>query len=93
MKLAASMDAESALARQIHELAQPREQTDAEMDSIARLIRERDSEKRRADRLQRQYDDAVGMNTRRGDVGLHDSEHWKPPILLDAKPKPAGSTS
>ena len=40
-KLAASMDAESALARQIHEMAQPVEPTDDEMDDLNRLVRER----------------------------------------------------
>ena len=61
-KLAASMDAESALAAQIHELAQPVEPTESEMDSVARLVRERDSEKRRADHLQKQWDDALGLD-------------------------------
>lgn len=60
-KLAASMDAESALARQIHELAQPVEPTDSEMDSINLLIRERDSEKKRADQLQEQLAEAVAQ--------------------------------
>lgn len=73
-KLAASMDAESALARQIHEMAQPVEPTDAEMDAITTLTRERDSEKKRADRLQQQYDDAVGL--KRG--GIEDSSRWQP---------------
>lgn len=55
-------------------------------DSAAERWRaEAKREKKRADRLQRQYDDAVGMNTARGDRGLYDSEHWKPPVSLDAK--------
>lgn len=73
-KLAASMDAESALAQQIHEMAQPVEPTDAELDDIARLIRERDSERRRADQLQKQYDNAVGLGGRRPE----DSRRWQP---------------
>lgn len=48
-------------------------------------------EKKRADQLQKQYDDAVGMNTGRGDRGLHGSEHWKPPIALEPRPKGAVS--
>lgn len=63
-KLAASMDAESALARQIHELAQPVEPTDDEMDAINVLIQERDSEKKRADGLQEQ----VAAATERADL-------------------------
>ena len=43
-------------------------------------------EKKRADQLQKQYDDACGLNSQRGDVGLYGSEHWKPPISLDTKP-------
>ena len=58
----------------------------ADDSQVGRLRAELKRERRRGDRLQRQYDDAVGMNTGRGDVGLHDSEHWKPPISLDAKP-------
>lgn len=73
-RLAASMDAESALAQQIHEMAQPVEPTDAELDDITRLTRELDSEKRRADRLQKQYDDAVGLGGRRPE----DSRRWQP---------------
>jgi hypothetical protein len=61
--------------------------------AAARYLAAYHAEKRRADRLQKQYDAAVGMNTRRGDVGLNDSEHWKPPISLDAEPKPAGGAS
>lgn len=73
-KLTASMDAESALAQQIHEMAQPVEPTDAELDDITRLTRELDSEKRRADRLQKQYDDAVGL----GGGRIEDSRRWQP---------------
>ena len=73
-RLAASMDAESALAQQIHEMAQPVEPTDAELDDITRLTRELDSEKRRADRLQKQYDDAVGL----GGGRIEDSRRWQP---------------
>lgn len=90
-QLAASMAAESALAMQIHEMAQPVEPTDDELDTLNRLIRERDSEKVRADRLQKQYDDAAGLTALRGDIGLTDSEHWKPPISLDVRPKGAAS--
>lgn len=55
-------------------------------DSLASQLRAQvKRERRRGDRLQKQYDDAVGMNSGRGDVGLNDSEHWKPPFSLDAK--------
>ncbi len=73
-QLAASQDVEGALARQIHEMAQPVEPTDAELNDITSLMRERDSEKKRADRLQRQYDDAVGLKAGR----IEDSSRWQP---------------
>ena len=73
-QLAASQDVEGALARQIHEMAQPVEPTDAELNDITSLMRERDSEKKRADRLQRQYDDAVGLPPGR----IEDSIRWQP---------------
>ena len=62
-RLAASMAAESALAKQIHEMAQPVEQTDEEMDAINLLIQERDTEKRRADHLQQRLDQATGLDS------------------------------
>ncbi|MEU3283203.1 hypothetical protein [Streptomyces antibioticus] len=62
-ELAKSTEVEGALARQIHELAQPVEPTDDEMDSINRLIRERDSEKKRADHLQKRLDQATGLDS------------------------------
>ncbi|MGW0577315.1 hypothetical protein ACWD25_15360 [Streptomyces sp. NPDC002920] len=61
-QLAASMAAESALARQIHEMAQPVEPTDSEMDEINRLHRELAAEKSRTDRLQKQLDDAFSLD-------------------------------
>lgn len=71
------------LAKAREELAEVKAQAS---DSAAERWRaEAKREKKRADRLQRQYDDAVGMNTARGDRGLYDSEHWKPPVSLDAK--------
>ena len=48
-QLAKSMTVEGALARQIHDMAQPVEPTDAYMDQLNQLIRERDAEKARAD--------------------------------------------
>ena len=73
-KLAVSMDAESALARQIHAMAQPVEPTDEEVDEINRLIRERDSEKRRADRLQKELDDATFLPAGK----VENSVRWQP---------------
>ena len=73
-KLAASQDAESALARQIHAMAQPVEPTDEEVDEINRLIRERDSEKRRADRLQKELDDATFLPAGK----VENSVRWQP---------------
>lgn len=73
-QLAASREVEGALARQIHEMAQPVEPTDAEMDSLNRLIEERDRERRRADHLQKQLDDAVGLPPGR----IEDSRRWQP---------------
>lgn len=62
-KLAASMDVEQALAKQIHEMAQPVEPTDSEMDALNQLIGERDSERKRADHLQARLDQALGLNS------------------------------
>lgn len=73
-QLAASQEVEGALARQVHEMAQPVEPTDAEMDSMNLLIEERDRERRRADHLQRQLDDAVGLPAGR----IEDSRRWQP---------------
>ena len=42
----------------------------------------------RADRLQKRLDDATGLNTSRGDVGITDSAHWKPPVPLNDQPTP-----
>lgn len=63
-KLSASMGAESALARQIHEMSQPVEPTDSELDAITRLTNERNRETERAERLQAELDDARLLATR-----------------------------
>jgi chromosome segregation ATPase len=73
-QLAASQQVEGALARQIHEMAQPVDPDDAYLDDITRLTNERDSEKKRADHLQRQLDDALGLKA----SGIEDSSRWQP---------------
>jgi septal ring factor EnvC (AmiA/AmiB activator) len=61
-KLADSVAAEGALARQIHTLAQPVEPTDACIDDMNRLLRELHDEKKRADLLQARLDDAFSLD-------------------------------
>jgi chromosome segregation ATPase len=73
-QLVETRQVEGALARQIHEMAQPVEPTGEELDEITRLTRELDSERKRADRLQRKYDDAVGLKR----SGIEDSGRWQP---------------
>ena len=73
-QLAETQQVESALARQIHDMAQPVDPDDAYLDDITRLTRELDCEKKRADRLQRKYDDAVGLKR----SGIEDSSRWQP---------------
>ncbi len=68
-ELAETQQVESALARQIHDMAQP-----VDPDDITRLTRERDSEKKRADHLQRELDNALGRGGRR----VEDSSRWQP---------------
>jgi hypothetical protein len=86
---------EGSLARQIHEMAQPVEPSDEEVDA-AQLRLELDAERRRPDgewrgrarraekdveRLQKRLDDAVGMPP----GGLLDSAVWQPGYVA---PKP-----
>lgn len=73
-QLAASQQVEGALARQIHDMAQPVDPDDAYLDDITRLTNERDSEKKRADHLQRELDNALGLGDRR----VEDSSRWQP---------------
>lgn len=80
-KLANSVAVEGALARQVHALAQPVEPTDAYMDDLNRLTRDLRAEKQRADQLQKQYDDAVGLGAARP----LDSSTWQPGYVA---PKP-----
>lgn len=58
------------LALQIHAMAQPVEPDLDAADWPAKY----EAEKRRADRLQRQYDDAVGLSAGR----IEDSSRWQP---------------
>ena len=51
---------EESLARQIHEMAQPVEPSDEEVDA-AQLRLELDAERSRADHLQKELDNALGM--------------------------------
>lgn len=73
-QLAETQQVESALARQIHDMAQPVDPDDAYLDDITRLTNERDSEKKRADHLQRELDNALGLGGRR----VEDSSRWQP---------------
>ncbi len=73
-QLAETQQVESALARQIHERAQPGDPDDAYLDDITRLTNERDSEKKRADHLQRELDNALGLGGRRVEY----SSRWQP---------------
>lgn len=64
---------EESLARQIHEMAQPVEPSDEEVDA-AQLRLELDAERRRADDLQQRLDDAVGLAS----GGILNSAPWQP---------------
>lgn len=64
---------EESLARQIHEMAQPVEPSDEEVDA-AQLRLELDAERRRADHLQKELYNACGMPP----GGLLDSAPWQP---------------
>ena len=72
-ELAAVRKVEESLARQIHEMAQPVEPSDEEVDA-AQLRLELDAERRRADHLQKELDDACGMPT----GGILNSAPWQP---------------
>jgi hypothetical protein len=84
--LAASRRVEGSLVRQIHAMAQPVEPSDTFMDDLNRVIAERDAEKRRADRLQRRLNDAVGLASPRP----LDSSVWQPGYVA---PKPDKETT
>lgn len=73
-QLAETQQVEGALARQIHDMAQPVDPDDAYLDDITRLTNERDSEKKRADHLQRELDNALDLGGRR----VEDSSRWQP---------------
>ena len=64
---------EESLARQIHEMAQPVEPSDEEVDA-AHLRLELDAERGRADHLQKELDNACGMPT----GGILNSAPWQP---------------
>lgn len=72
-ELAAVRKVEESLARQIHEMAQPVEPSDEEVDA-AQLRLELDAERGRADHLQKELDNALGMPT----GGILDSAPWQP---------------
>lgn len=59
-ELAAVRRVEESLARQIHEMAQPVEPSDEEVDA-AQLRLELDAERSRADHLQKELDNALGL--------------------------------
>lgn len=90
-QLAASMDVEGALARQIHEMAQPVEPTDSELDDITRLTRERDSEKQRADLLLSYLDSADMKAIKQWDKRVQAHEQWVRPTNPDDRPYEGGS--
>ena len=64
---------EESLARQIHEMAQPVEPSDEEVDA-AQLRLELDAERSRADHLQKELDNALGMPP----GGILNSGPWQP---------------
>lgn len=72
-ELAAVRKVEESLARQIHEMTQPVEPSDEEVDA-AQLRLELDAERRRADRLQKELDNALGLPAR----GILNSAPWQP---------------
>ncbi|MDX3520769.1 hypothetical protein [Streptomyces scabiei] len=73
-QLADSQQVEGALAAQIHVLVGHDLPPETGLNPMADVIRERDAEKKRADRLQRQLDDAVGLAGRIPE----DSSRWQP---------------
>ncbi|MDX2550184.1 hypothetical protein [Streptomyces stelliscabiei] len=73
-QLADSMAVEESLAAQIHVLVGHDLPPEAGLNPMADVIRERDAEKRRADRLQRQLDDATFLPPGR----VEDSGRWQP---------------
>ena len=72
-ELAAVRKVEESLARQIHEMAQPVEPSDEEVDA-AQLRLELDAERHRADHLQKELDNACGMPP----GGILNSAPWQP---------------
>lgn len=73
-KLAESMAVEGSLAAQIHVLVGHDLPPEVGLNPMADVIRERDAESKRADRLQRQLDEAVGLPPGR----VEDSSRWQP---------------
>lgn len=73
-QLADSRQVEGALAAQIHVLVGHELPPETGLNPMADVIRERDAERKRADRLQRRLDDAVGLPPGR----VEDSSRWQP---------------
>ena len=76
---------EESLARQIHEMAQPVEPSDEEVDA-AQLRLELDAERSRADHLQKELDNALGLPP----GGPLSSAMWQPGYEI-AKPEVSAS--
>lgn len=85
-KLADSLAVEESLAAQIHVLVGHDLPPEVGLNPMADVIRERDAEKQRADRLQRQLDDATFLPPGR----VEDSSRWQPGYQ---QPKPAKETT
>ncbi|WP_200309139.1 hypothetical protein [Streptomyces adelaidensis] len=85
-KLADSMAVEGALAAQIHVMAGHDLPPEVEMNPMTRVTRELELERERADRLQRQLDDAAGLPPGR----VEDSSRWQPGYQ---QPKPTKETT
>ena len=73
-KLADSLAVEESLAAQIHVLVGHDLPPEVGLNPMVDVIRERDAEKQRADRLQRQLDELVGLPPGR----VEDSSRWQP---------------
>lgn len=85
-QLAASQEAEGSLAAQIHVLVGHDLPPEVGLNPMADVIRERDAERQRADRLQRQLDDATFLPPGR----VEDSGRWQPGYQ---QPKPTKETT
>jgi hypothetical protein len=85
-KLADSMAVEQSMAAQIHVLVGHDLPPETGLNPMADVIRERDAEKQRADRLQRQLDDATFLPPGR----VEDSGRWQPGYQ---QPKPTKETT